>query len=146
MWGPGLVVGGPWGYLAAPGELLRMTSDDALAAASASLAWCPPYAWDFDPLERLNVVDWGDVYFDSGRPHEAPDAITDAYAGILAHMKEKGIDPKFVNMGVVHPVACKLLANTPTISRPPGCGSKKMPSRRPCARLWTPAEKVLFLK
>ena len=57
----------------------------AMRAASASLAWCPPYAWDFDPLERLNVVDWGDVYFDSGRPHEAPDAITSAYAGILSH-------------------------------------------------------------
>ena len=56
----------------------------AIRAASASLAWCSPYAWDFDPLERLNVVDWGDVYFDSGRPHEAPDAITAAYAGILS--------------------------------------------------------------
>ena len=56
----------------------------AIRAASASLAWCPPYAWDVDPLERLNVVDWGDVYFDPGRPHEAPDTITAAYAGILA--------------------------------------------------------------
>ncbi|HEX5694093.1 MAG TPA: agmatinase [Arenimonas sp.] len=56
----------------------------AIRAASASLAWCPPYAWDFDPLERLDVVDWGDVYFDPGRPHEAPDAITVAYARILA--------------------------------------------------------------
>ena len=56
----------------------------AIRAASASLAWCPPYAWDFDPLERLNVVDWGDVYFDSGRPQDAPDAITAAFAGILA--------------------------------------------------------------
>jgi len=56
----------------------------ALRAASASLAWCPPYAWDFDPLERLNVVDWGDVYFDAGRPQDAPDAITAAFAGLLA--------------------------------------------------------------
>jgi len=56
----------------------------AIRAASASLAWCPPYAWDFDPLERLKVVDWGDVYFDSGRPQDAPDAITAAFAGILA--------------------------------------------------------------
>lgn len=56
----------------------------AIRAASASLAWCPPYAWDFDPLDRLNVVDWGDVFFDPGRPHEAPDTITAAYAGILA--------------------------------------------------------------
>jgi agmatinase len=56
----------------------------AIRAASASLAWCPPYAWDFDPLERLNVVDWGDVYFDPGRPQDVPDAITAAFAGILA--------------------------------------------------------------
>jgi agmatinase len=56
----------------------------AIRAASASLAWCPPYAWDFDPLERLHVVDWGDVYFDPGRPHEAPEAITAAYAGLLS--------------------------------------------------------------
>lgn len=56
----------------------------AIRAASASLAWCPPYAWEFDPLERLNVVDWGDVYFDAGRPQDAPDAITAAFAGILA--------------------------------------------------------------
>ncbi len=56
----------------------------AIRAASASLAWCPPYAWDFDPLQRLNVVDWGDVYFDSGRPQDIPEAITAAFAGILA--------------------------------------------------------------
>jgi agmatinase len=56
----------------------------AIRAASASLAWCPPYAWNFDPLERLNVVDWGDVYFDSGRPQDAPEAITAAFADILA--------------------------------------------------------------
>jgi agmatinase len=56
----------------------------AIRAASASLAWCPPYAWDFDPLERLNVVDWGDVYFDPGRPQDVPAAITAAFTGILA--------------------------------------------------------------
>lgn len=61
----------------------------AIRAASASLAWCPPYAWDFDPLQRLNVVDWGDVYFDPGRPHEAPDAITAAYTDLLA----QGVTP-----------------------------------------------------
>lgn len=56
----------------------------AIRAASASLAWCPPYAWDFDPCERLNVIDWGDVRFDSGRPHQVPDEITEAYRGIIA--------------------------------------------------------------
>ncbi len=55
----------------------------AVRAASASLAWCAPYAWDFDPCERLNVIDWGDVYFDAGRPHEAPEMIRAAYLGIV---------------------------------------------------------------
>lgn len=55
----------------------------AIRAASASLAWCPPYAWGFDPLERLNVVDWGDAWFDPGRPQEAPEAIRRTLAGIV---------------------------------------------------------------
>ncbi|PRH82151.1 agmatinase [Arenimonas caeni] len=54
----------------------------AIRAASLMLAWCPPYAWDFDPLERLRVVDGGDVHFDPGRPHEAPAAIRAAFAGL----------------------------------------------------------------
>jgi agmatinase len=56
----------------------------AIRAASASLAWCPPYAWDFDPCERLNVIDWGDVRFDPGRPHAVPDEITAAYRSLVA--------------------------------------------------------------
>jgi len=57
----------------------------AIRAASASLAWCPPYAWDFDPCERLHVIDWGDVRFDSGRPQQVPDEITAAYAEIVTN-------------------------------------------------------------
>ncbi len=57
----------------------------AIRAASASLAWCAPYAWNFDPCERLHVVDWGDVHFDMGRPHEAPDVIRSAYRQIIQH-------------------------------------------------------------
>ena len=52
----------------------------AIRAASASLAWCRPYAWDFDPFESANVIDWGDVHFDAGVPHEAPEAIRTAFA------------------------------------------------------------------
>jgi agmatinase len=51
----------------------------AIRAASTMLAWCQPYAWDFDPLDRLNVIDWGDVYFDSGNIASAPAMIADAY-------------------------------------------------------------------
>ena len=51
----------------------------AIRAASASLAWCRPYAWDFDPFERLRVVDWGDVFFDAGDPARVPETIRDAF-------------------------------------------------------------------
>jgi agmatinase len=47
--------------------------------ASTTLAWCQPYAWDFDPLEKLHVIDWGDVFFDSGDIANAPAMITQAY-------------------------------------------------------------------
>ena len=56
----------------------------AIRAASASLAWCRPYAWNFDPFDRLNVIDWGDVFFDPGEPHKIPEAITAAYRGFTA--------------------------------------------------------------
>jgi agmatinase len=51
----------------------------AIRAASAMLAWCPPYAWGFDPLDKLHVIDWGDVFFDSGNIAQAPALITEAY-------------------------------------------------------------------
>jgi agmatinase len=57
-----------------------------IRAASASLAWCRPYAWGFDPFERLNVIDWGDVAFDPGTPHLAPEAIR-AQLEVLARKK-----------------------------------------------------------
>ncbi len=53
----------------------------AIRAASASLAWCAPYAWGFDPCERLNVIDWGDVSFDHGRPERVPDTLREAFRG-----------------------------------------------------------------
>ena len=56
----------------------------AIRAASASLAWCRPYAWDFDPFDRLNVIDWGDIFFDAGRPQDIPGAITAAYRPFVA--------------------------------------------------------------
>lgn len=57
----------------------------AIRAASASLAWCAPYAWDVDPCEALNIIDWGDVFFDSGRIDLAPAAITAQYREFNAH-------------------------------------------------------------
>jgi agmatinase len=56
----------------------------AIRAASASLAWCRPYAWDFDPCERLHVIDYGDLFFDPGRPQAVPDAIRAQIAHLVA--------------------------------------------------------------
>lgn len=55
-----------------------------IRAASASLAWCRPYAWNFDPCERLHVVDWGDVFFDPGVPQNAPETIRSQYGEFVA--------------------------------------------------------------
>jgi len=44
-------------------------------AASAMTAWARPDGLDFDPLDRLSVVDYGDCLFDFGRPERVPDCI-----------------------------------------------------------------------
>lgn len=44
--------------------------------ASALLAWGQPFPWDFDPFDRLAVIDYGDCHFDFGRPDKIPDEIT----------------------------------------------------------------------
>lgn len=61
----------------------------AIRAASASLAWNPAYAWEVDPCEVLAITDWGDVWFDAGRPLEAPALIEQQFrvfaeAGVTA--------------------------------------------------------------
>lgn len=52
----------------------------AVREASSMLSWCAPYAWELDPCEALNIIDWGDVYFDPGRPERIPAVIEAAYA------------------------------------------------------------------
>ncbi|MGK4006867.1 agmatinase [Sorangium sp. So ce1036] len=55
----------------------------AVREASALLTWDRPYGCEFNPLERLAVVDYGDCVWDYGRPLEAPAAIEAHIAGIL---------------------------------------------------------------
>ena len=43
--------------------------------ASAQIAWGPPWPWGFDPFERMAVIDYGDCYFDSGRPQQIIESI-----------------------------------------------------------------------
>jgi agmatinase len=40
----------------------------AIRAASAGISWARPWPWDFDPFDRLAVVDYGDCEFDHGEP------------------------------------------------------------------------------
>jgi len=48
----------------------------------------------------VNLLENGKI-----RKSSTPGISDEAYAGILAHMKEKGLNPEFVNMGVVKPTA-----------------------------------------
>jgi len=47
----------------------------AIRAASTIMAWERPYGMEFDPFDKLAVVDYGDCYFDAGRPQGVPDEI-----------------------------------------------------------------------
>ncbi|WP_434046144.1 MULTISPECIES: agmatinase [Sorangium] len=55
----------------------------AVREASAQLAWDRPHGCEFDPLERLAVVDYGDCAWDYARPMDVPAAIEAHTAGIL---------------------------------------------------------------
>jgi agmatinase len=58
----------------------------AIRAASSNNAWNRPYGAEFDPFDRLAVIDYGDCHWDHGRPEEIPAAI-EAHA---AHVLESG--------------------------------------------------------
>jgi agmatinase len=47
----------------------------AIRAASSIIAWERPYGMEFDPFDKLAVVDCGDCYFDAGYPQGVPDEI-----------------------------------------------------------------------
>ena len=47
----------------------------AIRAASSIMAWERPYGMEFDPLDKLAVIDYGDCLFDWGYPDKVPDEI-----------------------------------------------------------------------
>lgn len=47
----------------------------AIRAASTEIAWQRNWPWEFDPFELMRSVDYGDCYFDHGRPQQVPAAI-----------------------------------------------------------------------
>ena len=75
----------------------------AIREASSIMAWERPYGMEFDPFDKLAVVDCGDCYFDFGRPEAVPDAI-EAYAYDII---SKG--PGLLSLGGDHFIAYPLL-------------------------------------
>ena len=47
----------------------------AIRSASTEVAWQRNWPWEFDAFEVLKTVDYGDCYFDHGRPEQVPAAI-----------------------------------------------------------------------
>jgi agmatinase len=47
----------------------------AIRNASSIMAWEKMYGMEFDPFDKLAVIDYGDCYFDHGRPQGVPDEI-----------------------------------------------------------------------
>lgn len=72
-------------------------------AASAQLAWSQLWPWNFDPFDRLHVVDCGDISFDYGRPQQIPQQIEASIASIL----NKGVVP--ISIGGDHFVSYPIL-------------------------------------
>jgi agmatinase len=52
--------------------------------ASCMIAWGLPWPWGFNPVEKLAVVDYGDVLFDFGHPDRVPAAIAEQAQEIVA--------------------------------------------------------------
>jgi agmatinase len=75
----------------------------AIRAASSIMAWERPYGMEFDPFDKLAVVDCGDCYFDFGRPETVPDAIEAFAYDVIS----KG--PGLLTLGGDHFVAYPLI-------------------------------------
>lgn len=75
----------------------------AIRAASSILAWEKPYGMEFDPFDRLAVIDYGDCLFDHGRPETIPAAIEAHAAAII------GKGPGLLSLGGDHFVSYPLL-------------------------------------
>lgn len=75
----------------------------AIREASSIMAWERPYGMEFDPFDKLAVVDCGDSFFDFGRPESVPDAIEEHAFSII----DQG--PGLLSLGGDHFIAYPLL-------------------------------------
>ena len=55
----------------------------AVRTASTMIAWEKPYGLDFNPVDRLAMVDYGDCHFDFGKPEAAVQEMIDHISGII---------------------------------------------------------------
>lgn len=75
----------------------------AIRAASANISWMRPYDTKTDPFEKLAVIDYGDCFFDFGRPETIPDAIENH----ASHIIDQG--PALLSLGGDHFIAWPLM-------------------------------------
>lgn len=75
----------------------------AIRNASAIMAWERPYGMEFDPFDKLAVVDAGDAYFDFGRPERVPDQIEAAAYDIISE------GPGLLSLGGDHFISYPLI-------------------------------------
>ena len=75
----------------------------AIRAASAGIAWERPYGMEYDPLDRLAVVDYGDCYFEFGRQTGVPHEIEEHAFKII----DQG--PSLLTLGGDHFIAWPLI-------------------------------------
>ena len=67
------------------------------------ISWMRPYDTEVDPFEKLAVVDYGDLFFDFGRPETVPDAIEEHASSIISQ------GPGLLTLGGDHFIAWPLL-------------------------------------
>jgi len=54
----------------------------AIRESSTMMAWDRVHAWEYDPFDRLSVIDFGDVLFDPGLPASVPNDIEKQFRDI----------------------------------------------------------------
>lgn len=76
---------------------------EALRRVTSQLSWGAVWPWDFDPFDRLAVVDYGDVFYQRGQPAEM---LENAYRQAL-HVLKAGT--KLVTLGGDHLITYPIL-------------------------------------
>jgi agmatinase len=75
----------------------------AIRNASSIMAWEKMYGMEFDPFDKLAVIDYGDCYFDHGRPQGVPDEIEAHAYDIISR------GPALLTLGGDHFIAYPLI-------------------------------------